>query len=45
MGRDVDGTNVLYAVVLNTAGNRRLTVRDKDGQILAEKFVEVLNAN
>ena len=43
-GRDPEnGEHVLFAVVLRSAGKRRLTVRDKDGQILAEKFVEVKN--
>lgn len=43
MGKDVDGTHVLYAVVLNTPGKRRLTVRNKAGEILAEQIVEVSN--
>lgn len=41
MGKDVDGTHVLYAVVLNTPGKRRLTVRNKDGAVLAEELIEV----
>lgn len=42
MGKDLDGTFVLNAVVLNTAGKRTLSLRDKDGAILAEEVIEVL---
>ena len=41
MGKDLDGTFVLNAVVLNTAGKRTLSLRDKDGAILAELAVEI----
>ncbi len=40
MGRDVDGNHILYAVVLNTTGKRRLMVK-RDDVVLAEKWVEV----
>jgi len=43
MGKDVDGGHVLYAVVLNTAGKRRLTVRNDAGNVLAEEWIEVNN--
>ena len=41
MGKDLDGTFVLNAVVLNTAGKRILSLRDKDGAKLAEVAVEI----
>ena len=41
MGKDLDGTFVLNAVVLNTAGKRTLSLRDKDGVTLAELAVEI----
>lgn len=41
LGKDVDGGHVLYAVVLNTPGKRRLTVRNDAGNVLAEHWVEV----
>ena len=41
MGKDLDGTFVLNAVVLNTAGKRTLSIRDKDGATLAELAVEI----
>jgi hypothetical protein len=41
MGKDVDGGHVLYAVVLNTPGKRRLTIRNEAGNVLAEHWVEV----
>jgi len=41
MGKDLDGTFVLNAVVLNTAGKRTLSLRDKDGATLAELAVEI----
>jgi hypothetical protein len=41
MGKDVDGGHILYAVVLNTPGKRRLTVRNEAGNVLAEHWVEV----
>lgn len=41
MGKDVDGGHVLYAVVLNTAGKRRLTVRNDAGNVLASEVIEV----
>jgi hypothetical protein len=43
MGKDLDGSHILYAVVLNTPGKRRLTIRDKDNTVLAEHIVEVHN--
>lgn len=44
MGKDLDGTFVLNAVVLNTAGKRTLSLRDKDGATLAELAVELTQA-
>jgi len=44
MGKDLDGTFVLNAVVLNTAGKRTLSIRDKDGATLAEVAVELTQA-
>jgi hypothetical protein len=41
MGKDVDGGHVLHAVVLNTPGKRRLTVRNDAGNVLAEHWVAV----
>ena len=41
MGKDLDGTFVLNAVVLNTAGSRRINLRNIDDQIIAEQIVEV----
>lgn len=42
LGRDADtGNMIAYAVVLNTAGSRKLTVRDSSGNVLAEKIIEV----
>ena len=41
LGRDVNGQLVLYAVVLNTAGKRLLTVRNAAGDVLASKQIEV----
>lgn len=42
MGHDNrDGYMIAAAIVLNTAGKRRLTVRDSDGNVLAEKIIEV----
>jgi len=35
------GFMVAPAIVLNTGGKRRLTVRDLQGEILAEKWIEV----
>jgi len=43
MGKDLDGTFVLNAVVLNTAGNRRLSLRNKDGATLAELAVQIIS--
>ena len=44
MGKDLDGTFVLNAVILNTAGKRTLTVRNAKGEILATKAIEVVHA-
>ena len=44
LGRDVNGQFVLYAVVLNTAGKRLLTVRNAAGDVLASKAIEVKDA-
>jgi uncharacterized membrane protein len=42
MGHDSrDGYMIAPAVVLNTAGKRRLTVRDLQGNVLAEKWITV----
>ena len=41
MGKDVDGGHVLYAVVLNTPGKRRLTIRNEAGNVLASEDVIV----
>jgi hypothetical protein len=41
MGKDLDGTFVLNAVVLNTAGSRHINLRNIDDQIIAEQIVEV----
>lgn len=41
MGKDLDGTFVLNAVVLNTAGKRTLSLRDRDGATLVELAVEI----
>lgn len=42
LGRDADtGNMIAYAVVLNHAGSRKLTVRDSTGNVLAEKIIEV----
>jgi hypothetical protein len=42
MGHDSrDGYMIAPAIVLNTAGKRRLTVRDLQGNVLAEKWIEV----
>lgn len=42
MGHDMrDGYMIAPAIVLNTAGKRRLTVRDLQGNVLAEKWIEV----
>lgn len=42
LGRDADtGNMIAYAVVLNTAGSRKLTVRDSNGVVLAEKQIDV----
>ena len=41
MGKDLDGTFVLNAVVLNTTGKRTLSLRNKDGATLAELAVEI----
>lgn len=42
MGHDNrNGYMIAAAIVLNTAGKRRLTVRDLDGNVLAEKWIEV----
>jgi hypothetical protein len=44
MGKDLDGTFVLNAVVLNTAGKRTLSLRDRDGATLVELAVEITPA-
>lgn len=44
LGRDNNGQFVLYAVVLNTAGKRLLTVRNAAGDVLASKTIEVKDA-
>jgi hypothetical protein len=42
MGHDRrDGFMIAPAVTLNTAGRRKLTVRDLQGNVLAEKVIEV----
>jgi hypothetical protein len=42
MGHDNrDGFMIAAAVVLNTPGKRVLTIRDLDGNVLAEKVIEV----
>ena len=41
LGRHLDGTHVLYAVVLHSAGKRMLTVRNANGDVLASKMIEV----
>ena len=41
LGKDVDGGHVLYAVVLNTPGKRRLTIRNEAGNVLASEDVIV----
>ena len=41
LGKDVDGGHVLYAVVLNTPGKRKLTVRNEAGDVLASEVIEV----
>lgn len=42
LGRDADtGNMIAYAIVLNTAGSRKLTVRDSSGVVLAEKQIDV----
>jgi len=41
MGKDVDGTHVLYGVVLKNPGKRLLTVRNDAGDVLASEAVTV----
>ena len=41
MGKDVDGTHVLYRVVLKNPGKRLLTVRNDAGDVLASETIEV----
>lgn len=45
MGKETKtGYLIANAVILNTAGKRILTVRDADGEVLAQKEIEVINA-
>lgn len=44
LGKDVNGQFIAYAIVLNTAGKRLLTVRNDAGEVLASKQIEVRDA-
>jgi len=41
MGKDLDGTFVLNAVVLNTAGDRVISLRDKDGKTIVSAEISI----
>lgn len=41
MGKDLDGTFVLNAVVLNTAGKRTLSLRDRDGKTIVSAEIRI----
>jgi len=41
MGKDLDGTFVLNAVVLNTAGKRTLSLRDRDGKTIVSAEISI----
>jgi hypothetical protein len=41
MGKDLDGTFVLNAVVLNTAGDRVISLRDKEGKTIVSAEIRI----
>jgi hypothetical protein len=41
MGKDLDGTFVLNAVVLNTAGDRVISLRDQDGNTIVSAEIRI----
>jgi len=41
MGKDLDGTFVLNAVVLNTAGDRVISLRDKEGKTIVSAEIKI----
>lgn len=41
MGKDLDGTFVLNSVVLNTAGDRVISLRDKEGKTIVSAEIRI----